>query len=226
VYSYDDRGRVSAETVWIDGNSYDTAYTYDAADRMVTMTYPGGSEVVTTTWNMQGLPETMSGSSTYVAEANYNALGQVNLLDLGSPGGLQTSYVYHGEADSPDAEDDNFRLWQVRTTNGGTTHLQLEYAYDSVGNVQSITDVGKGSQVQTFGYDSLDRLPGAEATGGSVPTYTQTYSYTKVGNIDDFDGRAYAYEGSGHLHAQPHAVTSAGSDTFTYDEGDQESLGT
>jgi hypothetical protein len=38
-----------------------------------------------------------------------------------------------------------------------------------------------------------------------------------VGNNDDFNGRSYSYEGSGHSHAQPHAVTSADSNTFAYD---------
>jgi YD repeat-containing protein len=138
-------------------------------------------------------------------------------LDLGSAGGLQTTYVYHGEEGSPHPEQKSFRLWRMRTFNGSTTHLQLEYSYDEVGNVGSLTDVSKGGQVQTFEYDDLDRLISASATGGSLPSYTRTYSYTKVGNIDDFNGRTYAYGGSGHPHAQPHAVTSAGSDTYTYD---------
>ncbi|MBN1179587.1 MAG: RHS repeat protein, partial [Anaerolineae bacterium] len=61
------------------------------------------------------------------------------------------------------------------------TLQDLSYSYDPVGNVASITDgqgPGGAQQVQQFGYDSLDRLVSAEATGGAGGTYDHEYEYT------------------------------------------------
>ncbi|MBX7237688.1 MAG: hypothetical protein K1X65_25150, partial [Caldilineales bacterium] len=74
-----------------------TQWTYDAADRVKTMTYPGGNnsqvgEVVTYTYNPQGLVETMVGTSTYVASTTYNALGQTTDRWLGSNGVVRQHY--------------------------------------------------------------------------------------------------------------------------------------
>ena len=52
-WSYDTRGRVMQEEKAISGAvTFVTAYTYDALDRVATMTYPGG-EVVHHTYNAQ-----------------------------------------------------------------------------------------------------------------------------------------------------------------------------
>ena len=63
--------------------------------RPVSMTYPNpGGETVTTSYNPQGLPATMSGSSSYVSNASYDALGRIELLPLGA-NGRRVDYVYY-----------------------------------------------------------------------------------------------------------------------------------
>jgi YD repeat-containing protein len=124
-------------------------------DWVVKTTYPD-DEVVTTTYNAQGLPLTLEGDALYVGSAAYNALGQVKELGFGS-GVISTTHLYDGE-ETQDPGDDSFRLKQTRTFSDSTMHLQLEYTYDDVGNVASIIDVTKGNQLQTFTYDALDRL--------------------------------------------------------------------
>ena len=205
-YTYDDRGRVSAETVWIDGSSYETAYTYDAADRLLTTTYPDGEEV-TATWNMQGLPETMSSDypQTYVSQAEYNALSQMELLDFGPLGGGQTDYTYY----TP--EESNNRLERIQVA-GTQASFDLSYAYDSVGNVATITDLADGGGVQTFTYDALDRLTGASGA------YIRTYAYDEIGNIDNFNGRSSAPRGQWVLPRPAPRGNVGGHDTFTYDK--------
>ena len=64
------------------------------ADWMKTMTYPGG-EAVTTVYNDQGLPETLTGSQLYVTEAGYNALGQKKRYTLGN---AVSTWTYYGES--------------------------------------------------------------------------------------------------------------------------------
>jgi len=41
----------------------------------------------------------------------------------------------------------------------------LSYGYDAGGNVKAITDTTNSGQVQTFGYDALDRLISASFRG-------------------------------------------------------------
>ena len=125
------------------------------------ITYPDG-EVVTQGYDAAGRPATLSGATagTLVSASAYTATGQVTLLALGG-GALQTAFTY-----DPVMQ----RLTQLRTTSSFNTLQELSYTYDPVGNVASITDgqgPGGGQQVQEFGYDSLDRLVSAEATGGA-----------------------------------------------------------
>jgi len=117
-----------------------------------TMTYPGG-EAVTTVYNSQGLPETLTGSAAYVDGADYTALGQVDKLTLGgSLLNLQVEYDYYS---------DDQRLYRLRvgTSTSLGQWLDLQYAYDNAGNVTQISDQRSGVwQTQTFTYDALDRL--------------------------------------------------------------------
>jgi hypothetical protein len=64
-------------------------------DRVMKTTYPD-DEVVTTTYNTQGLPLTLEGDALYVGSAAYNALGQVKELGFGS-GVISTTHLYEGE---------------------------------------------------------------------------------------------------------------------------------
>ena len=64
-------------------------------DLVVKTTYPD-DEVVTTTYNAQGLPLTLEGDALYVGSAAYNALGQVKELGFGS-GVISTTHLYEGE---------------------------------------------------------------------------------------------------------------------------------
>ena len=69
-------------------------------------------------------------------------------------------------------------------------------AANTVGNVLSIADAAAsgGSQRQAFGYDVLDRLITAEATGGDG-TYDQTYEYNEIGNLtNSSDLGTYVYD--------------------------------
>jgi YD repeat-containing protein len=94
-----------------------------------------------------------------------------------------------------------------------------------VGNVLGIEDhkVAGGAQVQAFTYDALDRLLSASASARTSQQgdYSESYTYDGIGNLTSKGGVAYDYDGSGHPHDQPHAVTGTGSgDSFTYDEND------
>ena len=98
----------------------------------------------------------------------------------------------------------------------------LTYEWDLVGNLteRGETSVGK-MLTEAFTYDTLNRLTQSQVTGETA----QTVRYDALGNItcksdvDDTDceiarARNYSYGAAG---AGPHALTRAGSDTYTYD---------
>ncbi|MSP12105.1 MAG: RHS repeat protein [Chloroflexi bacterium] len=100
TWGYDGRGRVLTETVRLNNQPYTTSYGYDSLDRVAKMTYPDG-EVVTTTYNLQGLPATLTGNlagqitnTVYLSGSRYNAFGQPSRFDLGN--GLSEYFGYFG----------------------------------------------------------------------------------------------------------------------------------
>ncbi|MEW5986618.1 MAG: RHS repeat-associated core domain-containing protein [Chloroflexota bacterium] len=222
AYTYDNRGRVSQEVRRIGSSTYTANYSYDALDRPDTMTYPGG-EVVDTDYNNQGLPEALTGTSSYVPAATYNARGQTIQLSLGS--GVNSNFSYHpaGDAAGGGLGDANFRLASM--TAG--TLLNFSYQYDKVGNVTQIADSAvTPNDTQTFTYDHLGRLLTAT---GTQPAYNHSYQYYPtdpypyedplLGNIssrtDETGTHTYTY-GASH----PQAVTSVSGSpagSFTYD---------
>jgi len=85
--------------------------------------------------------------------------------------------------------------------------LDLRYAYDLAGNVVEIEDWIAGSpQTQAFGYDALNRLitataSGASGEGGYGP---EGYHYNEIGNITMKGDLAYGYQDAAHAHAVTH----------------------
>lgn len=100
------------------------------------------------------------------------------------------------------------------------TYQHLTYIYDTVGNITKIVDRSAfSSATTTYAYDDLYRLTTASTTQASSTPYSRTYTYNAIGNIDSSTNKgAYTYAGhTGSLYANPHAVTSLGGSTYTYD---------
>ncbi len=214
---YDTRGRVTRETKVVSGTGGGTFVTqwtaYDAMDRVKTMIYPDG-ETVTLSYTSQGPLKGVSGTSVYVGDTFYNALGQVTDRYLGStPNEIRQKFTY--------TQAENFRLTALQsgTSASGYTNLQnISYTYDDQGNVLTVVDAAAfgGSQTQTFSYDALNRLLTAQAAGGSNGTYTQrSYVYNDAGNISNFEGAALGYNDAAHKHAVTHV---AGAQRYWYDQ--------
>jgi len=68
-----------------------------------------------------------------------------------------------------------------------------------------------------FTYDNLDRLLSAAPESGAQG-YSESYLYNTIGNITyKSDIGSYTYPPSGGGSVRPHAVTTAGSNSYTYD---------
>ncbi|MBK9231231.1 MAG: RHS repeat protein [Anaerolineae bacterium] len=226
---YDARGRTTQETKVVNGTgggTFVTRWDYDSADRLTWQKYPGGNagqvgEQVNFAYTAQGLLRQVrsNGSTYYVGETLYNALGQVTERWLGSTTGVvQQLYTYTAA--------ENFRLVTLKTGNASPyTNLQnISYTYDDVGNVLTITDAAAygGSQTQTFAYDALHRLSTAQASGATgYGGYSQkNYGYNAIGNLTAFESATQNqyYQNGAHKHAVTHiGGTAPGNRKYWYD---------
>jgi RHS repeat-associated protein len=213
TWDYDSRGRMTSETKTVTGaGTYTTAWTYNYADQVATMTYPTG-ETLNYSYLNQLLPNAMSGTNAYVTETRYDAAGRTTKRTLGNA--IVTNYVYNLW------QTDAGRLSQIQTGLGGSATIQnLTYDYDAVGNISSILDgiVTGGPQTQTFAYDAINRLTTASATGGNYGTYSpETYAYNaSSGNLTTKAGLTLNYPAPGHAHAVS-STSGSNSWSFTYD---------
>ncbi|MBU7021523.1 MAG: hypothetical protein HXS41_10740, partial [Theionarchaea archaeon] len=217
-HTYDNRSRILYETRSIEGLPYTVSYEYDAASRMISMTYPDQSVV------------------TY----EYDALNRL----ISMPGYAQFSYTLNSLLDSVAYTNGVTATYQydlcgrpisIHAQKGESELLQMSYQYDPVGNISQLTfDRMKDQQwmqsQETYQYDWLDRLVSVEGTSGSV-----TYSYDPVGNrllqsdltyiyntmnelISIGDGTAYSYDECGNT------VTRIDGDTWLYSYDTQNML--
>jgi RHS repeat-associated protein len=217
-WSYDERGRLSAETKTLtDIGTFVTGWAYNSADQVSAITYPGGTdgesgEQVHTVYLPQSLIESVTGADAYLTQISYDAAGRVLQRQMNS-NTLQTNLSYLSW------ESGRGQLAGIQSgTPADPSSLQdFTYSYDLLGNITQIEDWQNGSpQVQSFSYDDLNRLTGAGASSGTNGTYSETYSYdASTGNLAEKAGVTYGYNDSAHAHA----VTQLDGQTFyTYDD--------
>jgi RHS repeat-associated protein len=210
-FSYDVRGRVLKDARLLSANAieYLTQATYDDADRIQQLTYPGNAATIQYTYDVAGhLSQVASTAGTGTNETFYiprsfNAIGQLTGYTNGN--GVVTTYGYFANSQ---------RLQNLATTLGGTSYQNLSYTYDNVADVSSINDgVYSGSasaSVSSIAYDDLYRITSLNSTARGA----KTYGYSSIGNIltnQDFGPGVYQYG------AKPHAVTSANGVNYGYD---------
>jgi RHS repeat-associated protein len=199
-YTYDPAGHVIREGRKFNGNvKTNIAMSYDGLGRLTSITYPDNS-VVQYEYNGPWLKRIYEGAFTYVSFSNFTAQGQPQFIQHGN--GVSTTLAYHPQ---------NRRLLSRSTAKDGTTLQNFTYAYDLVGNITSVSDPQDGNQ--TFGYDEQDRL-----TTASGPFGTFTFIYDSIGNLlfNPLVG-SYTYPSSGLGSVRPHAVSTAGPNTYSYD---------
>lgn len=234
VPTYDARNRPTSRQWTIPSaatgvsGTYKMAYTYDPADHVRSVQYPGGSggtlgETVTTGYDSLGYPTTLMGSSTYVTASGYTTNGSLKSQTLGASA-IARSLTY---------EPDTGRLATMKAGSGGSTtnRQNLTYGYDQVSNVTSITDGNNANQRQCFQYDQRNRLlrgfTGTDdcstydgSRGTNPAAYSQLFTYSPTGNFLTAAGRSYGY-GTG-TGTKPHAPLTVGSDSFAYNENGAE----
>jgi YD repeat-containing protein len=198
AYQYDSRGRLSAQTVDHTGIPLTTRYAYDAAERLVQITYPSGRVVDygrDAAGYIRGVSTTFNGETQTLASAiDYAPFGPVTALTFGN--GLVSTRAY----------DTAYRL-----TDLSVPGLQdLGYAYDVGDSLIAITNRLNPARSQAFGYDALNRLETAQGRYGSLG-----YTYDALGNrlSETVNGLTTPY----HYAATSQRLLSTAARTFQYD---------
>ena len=211
TYGYDGYGRGLDVTTAILAVDYTMSTAYTADGKVDTITYPVGTGAtpfaVQNVYNANGYLEKVQKSDASIAywTANVvNAAGQVTWETLGNS--IDTLRSFNGSSGLVSA---------ISTGNMGGVQ-SLSYDFDAGGNLKQRIDDNQGYS-ENFLYDDLNRLTSAELVEFAV---TKNYQYNAVGNIinkSDVSANDYVYPASGVNSVRPHAVTSAGGNTYSYD---------
>ncbi len=187
------------------GPSLTLGSTYNAANRMVAMTYPSGA-IVTYLRNANGQivgvdaqPTAVSAQVSMVSNATYLPFGPLNTLTFGNGRVLTKAY------------DQNYNIDKV--SDNSSTGLSEDSTVNVMGNITTITERTNATSNATrrFAYDNLDRL--LSLKNGS--TNVQSFTYDATGNrLNKTLGTTVT---TNTLDASSHRLTQTGAIARSYD---------
>jgi RHS repeat-associated protein len=176
--SYDQLGNLLSDARTTSAASLTTAYAYDAANRIASITYPSDATVSYTRDTMgriTGVGEQPSGGANTSVASNitYEPFGPYNGLTNGN-----------GVAEARGFDQD-YRLTGITDIGGSSTLQSLTYGYYPTNNVQTITNAvassqNVGSANMSYGYGTGSDLLTSLSVGGTV---MQTIGSTADGRI-------------------------------------------
>ncbi|MDP7610144.1 MAG: toxin TcdB middle/N-terminal domain-containing protein [Candidatus Woesearchaeota archaeon] len=176
---YDNKFRKIREEKVIDGTSFDTLYSYDSMDRLISKTLPN-EEIINYEYNDQSLLESIP---SIINNIDYNEMSQTSTRNYAN--NLDTQFEY---------EPYNYRLHEISTEN----IQELEYSYDNIGNVLQTNDI-MNNKISEFEYDDLHRLTHAQRPSD----FDIHYIYDSIGNLLDISSErlnATFYYNNGLAH--------------------------
>ncbi|WP_158883471.1 hypothetical protein [Rhodanobacter sp. L36] len=198
--TYNFRGMLTGESLQVGSQSpWAIGYAHDANGSLSFVHYPDG-ENVSYVPDALGRP-TQAGS--YVSGVEYFPNGQVSGFVYGNGIGY--------------AAEQNTRQLLSNFSYGPSSAAQLseDLVYDQNANITTVTDlVSGGPRSKAFGYDGLNRLTSATASG---LWGTQAYTYDALNNLRTLQTNGqtatYAYDTSNKLTGISGALTAS----YTYD---------
>ncbi len=168
-----------AATVDLESEVFANSTTYDALNRPVSLVSPDNSEIQPT-YNEANLLEQVQvrlrGAAewtSFVADIDYNAKGQRELIEYGN--GVQTTYDY---------DPLTFRLINLKTTRDSDGDLQnLSYTFDPAGNITYIKDAAQ----QTIFFANTRITPDADYTYDAIYQLIQASGREHIGQMGQVD---------------------------------------
>jgi YD repeat-containing protein len=198
---YNTLGNITGEALWLTGQSaWGIGYSYDAYGHLSAVGYPGGESVV---YAPDPLGRATQAGS-YASAVTYFPNQTVSSFTFGN------GNVYVAELNARQS----LANFSYGTSN--TVSLSEDLIYDANGNITNVNDLLNGPRTKAFGYDALNRLISAQASGLSV---NETYTYDALNNLRSrLTGGVtfnFNYDANNRLNT---LTTAAGtSATYTYD---------
>jgi YD repeat-containing protein len=202
LFGYNGRDLITGQTLSVDGFNWAIGYGYDANANLASTVYPDG-KAVTYAPDALGRP-TQAG--TYASLASY------------APDGTLAQFAFGSNAIYVASENPRNLMSEFSYSLGSTKQVDESFAYDANANITGITDqsANNGQRTKAFGYDGLNRLTSAIASGlwGN-----ESYTYDVLNNITSVTSagatHTYNYDGSNHLASI--SGSSGTENTFVYD---------
>lgn len=178
TFQYSGAGELVSQASTIYGVTYTTSWSYDAAGRLLGMSYPNG----------------------LVLSYGYDGYGRLSAIssNLGAAGTIANSFLYQPASERVYAWRFGNGLSRLVTldSDGRVSNLSsagahsLSYAYYNTNTVQSISDAVYTSLTASFNYDQNDRL-----TSVSRSSDSQSFGWDLTGNrlSQTRQGQAYTY---------------------------------
>ncbi|GER89996.1 hypothetical protein KDW_41580 [Dictyobacter vulcani] len=209
---YDERGRIDQSGLTVNGDGQTITQTmnmsYNDAGQPTSVVYPDG-ETVTAQYDSNGYsrsayfgtPASVDPVSFLVGQVSYTNAGQVAGLAFG--GSAAKSSVPTAVFSTTMGYDGIQRPVSSSAPKAGSTFWNQNRTYDNVGNVLGVTTTlptttgGTQKDVQSFCYDSLNRLVwsgntgapsgedhcGLAPAGTTLATYQQAYTYDALDRL-------------------------------------------
>jgi RHS repeat-associated protein len=249
--AFDDMGRITNSSTQIDGVSYNSYVVYDGLGRGYKTQDPSG-KWTKTEFNTRGhtvricatdendtAPGCLSGhANTYLENMDSDARGNITWDRKGGVAEMITNRIY---------DPVTGRLASICEGSNGCQIMGEQYGWDAVGN---LTAHDKGSYLETFEYDGMNRLTHGRLMRVGTTNYdiytspfTVLNNYDYLGNICSklIDGvvQNYTYTNragcglntsSGYVNSDttssPHQVQGANGYTYAYDSHGNQTVAT
>ncbi|MFF2382632.1 RHS repeat-associated core domain-containing protein [Streptomyces sp. NPDC058108] len=198
-----------------------TYYNINGTQQNISEPAAGGlpSEFITYEYNGLGQNTQTTGTTGYLLDTSYSALGQPEVLNLGTSEAAGTKRAYISNL----YENGTDRLTESSLTDNTHSYKvqDLQYAYDQAGNVTAITDPanpgGSGkADNQCFTYDGHRRLTEAW-TPTTADCATSGRTTANLGGAAPY-WTSYAYKDSGLRSTETtHTASATTTRTYCYD---------
>ncbi|MFT3925432.1 MAG: RHS repeat-associated core domain-containing protein [Myxococcales bacterium] len=217
-YDYDSLGRASEERMTLAGSTARISMSYDGFGRLAGVDYPeiAGTARFGVRYGYQNdfldtIYDVRSTSKVY-----WNAVARDQrhrVTNRLSGDGLQTVRSFDGVGRL------RSQVTSTPATSGGELE-RLNFDYFKNSNLKAKQD-DVNIRSESFGYDSLGQLTSWSVSAAGSERTRNTFVYDFLGNLTAVQGTAGAWGsttfGHGSGGAGPHAVVSAGPDTYGYD---------
>lgn len=220
IYCYGRHGMPLLKHQVTHGVVLDVRYSYDAAGRLATMDYPGGTHVA---YERNSLGQVSAITVATQGGAVQTLLGNVAYHPFGPPAAL----TYGDGRTLHRALDLDYRPQRIEDPSPGG--LSLGFNFDAAGNMDAVATADGAIVLAGYAYDALGRL--SEVKDGPTGTAIERYAYDANGNRLSVANAglvtSYAYPDDSHRLASVGATTRdydaagntirIGADTLVYD---------